>query len=102
MGTSVSLNIGRFSDADVDKALKELEQANPSDTKTRNAQFEIIQKRIAENMPYIPILTGGTTSEFHAAKFTGWPTLENMYAFPAVWASPDNAQVYKKLVPTGK
>ena len=102
VGTSVSLNIGRFSDADVDKALKELEQANPSDTTARNAQFEIIQKRIAENMPYIPILTGGTTSEFHAAKFTGWPTLESMYAFPAVWASPDNAQVYKKLVPTGK
>jgi len=53
-------------------------------------------------MPYIPILTGGTTSEFHAAKFTGWPTLDNMYAFPAVWASPDSSQIYKKLVPTGK
>lgn len=102
VGTSVSLNIGRFSDADVDKALKALEQSNPTDAKTRNAQYEIIQKKIVENMPYIPILTGGTTSEFHAAKFTGWPTLDNMYAFPAVWASPDSSQIYKKLVPTGK
>ena len=102
VGTSVSLNIGRFSDADVDKALNALEQSNPSDAQTRNGQYEIIQKKIVENMPYIPILTGGTTSEFHAAKFTGWPTLDNMYAFPAVWASPDSSQIYKKLVPTGK
>ena len=102
MGTSVSLNIGRFSDADVDKALNALEQSNPSDAQTRNGQYEIIQKKIVENMPYIHIMTGGTTSEFHAAKFTGWPTLDNMYAFPAVWASPDSSQIYKKLVPTGK
>jgi len=102
VGTAVSLNFGRFSDADVDKALKELERVNPSDTTTRNAQFAIIQKKIAENMAYIPVQTGGTTSEFHSAKFTGWPTLDSMYAFPAIWASPDNSQVFKKLVPTGK
>ena len=102
VGTSVSLNIGRFSDANVDAALTVLKATNPADTATRQAQFDIIQASIAENMPYIPIMTGGTTSEFHSAKFSGWPTLDDLYAFPAIWASPDNSQIFKTLVPTGK
>ena len=102
VGTAVALNFGRFSDTGVDKAVRELEKINPSDKTGRNAQFAIIQKSIVENMPYIPVQTGGTTSEFHSAKFTGWPTLKTMYAFPAVWAAPDNSEIYKKLVPTGK
>ncbi|MCI1016990.1 ABC transporter substrate-binding protein, partial [Herbaspirillum sp. C7C2] len=61
-----------------------------------------IQAEIVTSMPYIPVLTGGTTSEFHADKFTGWPTLDDLYAFPAIWASPDNAQIFKSLKPTGE
>jgi peptide/nickel transport system substrate-binding protein len=102
VGTAVSLNIGRFSDAKVDAALAVLKATNPEDTATRQAQFDVIQPIIVENMPYIPIMTGGTTSEFHSEKFSGWPTLDNLYAFPAVWSSPDNSQIYKTLVPTGK
>lgn len=102
VGTSVSLNIGRFSDPAVDAALAVLKATDPTDTEARQVQFDIIQASIVEDLPYIPIMTGGTTSEFHASKFTGWPTADDMYAFPAVWASPDNAQIYKTLVPTGK
>jgi peptide/nickel transport system substrate-binding protein len=47
-------------------------------------------------------MTGGTTSEFNAKKFTGWPSEKNLYAFPAVWQSPDNAQVFKTLTPVGE
>ena len=75
---------------------------DPADTAARQTQFDIIQASIVATMPYIPIMTGGTTSEFHADKFTGWPTLDDMYAFPAIWASPDNSQIFKTLVPTGK
>ncbi len=53
-------------------------------------------------MPYIPILTGGTTSEYNAKKFTGWPTEDDLYAFPAVWSKPDNAEIYLRLEPAGK
>jgi peptide/nickel transport system substrate-binding protein len=102
VGTAVSLNIGRFSDPEVDAALAVLKGTDPSDTAARQTQFDIIQASIVETMPYIPIMTGGTTSEFHADKFTGWPTLDDMYAFPAIWASPDNSQIFKTLVPTGK
>jgi peptide/nickel transport system substrate-binding protein len=102
VGTAVSLNIGRFSDPAVDAALAVLKATDPTDTATRQTQFDIIQASIVQAMPYIPIMTGGTTSEFHSSKFTGWPTLDEMYAFPAIWASPDNSQIFKALVPTGK
>jgi peptide/nickel transport system substrate-binding protein len=96
------LNVARFSDPEVDAALAALAKINPKDTAARQIQFDIIQKKIVENMPYIPIMTGGTTSEFNAKKFTGWPSENNLYAFPAVWQSPDNAQVFKTLTPVGK
>ena len=50
-------------------------------------------------MPYIPVLTGGTTSVCNAAKFSGWPSETDLYAFPAVWSSPDAAEIFKRLKP---
>ncbi|WP_406248974.1 ABC transporter substrate-binding protein [Microbacterium sp. M] len=102
VGETAPVNVSRFSDPAVDEALAVLKRTSPEDTAARQAQFDIIQAAIVEEMPYIPILTGGTTSEFNAAKFTGWPTLEDLYAFPAIWASPDNAQIFKALKPTGE
>ncbi|GAA4775905.1 ABC transporter substrate-binding protein [Microbacterium gilvum] len=102
VGEAAPVNVSRFSDPAVDEALAVLKATNPEDTATRQEQFDIIQAAIVEDMPYIPILTGGTTSEFNAEKFTGWPTEDDLYAFPAIWASPDNAQVFKALEPTGE
>lgn len=102
VGESAPVNVARFSDPAVDEALAVLKRTDPEDTAARQEQFDVIQQAIVEDMPYIPILTGGTTSEFNAEKFTGWPTEDDMYAFPAVWASPDNAEIFKALEPTGK
>jgi peptide/nickel transport system substrate-binding protein len=94
--------MSRFSDPTVDTALEILKATDLSDTATRQAQFDIIQQKIVEVMPYIPIMTGGTTSEYHADKFTGWPSEDDLYAFPAIWQAPDNAEIFKALKPTGK
>ena len=64
-------------------------------------QFDIIQQQIEADMPYIPVLVAGTTAVYNAKKFTGWPSLDNLYASPAVWSSPDNSQVLLGLTPTG-
>ncbi|MET3805561.1 peptide/nickel transport system substrate-binding protein [Nakamurella sp. UYEF19] len=98
--TAAGNNFARYSDPTVDAAVKTLAATAPTDAAARQTQFDIIQKAIVANMPYIPVMTGGTTSEYNAKKFTGWPTKEDLYAFPAIWASPDNAQIYKNLVPT--
>ncbi|MDI6943418.1 ABC transporter substrate-binding protein [Microbacterium barkeri] len=102
VGQAAPVNVARFSDPAVDEALAVLKRTNPDDTATRQEQFDVIQAAIVEDMPYIPILTGGTTSEYNVEKFSGWPTEDDLYAFPAVWASPDNAEVFKALEPTGK
>jgi peptide/nickel transport system substrate-binding protein len=102
VGEVAPQNVARFSDPEVDAALEVLKSTNPEDTAARQVQFDIIQEKIVAAMPYIPVLTGGTTSEFNVDKFTGWPTQDDLYAFPAVWASPDNAQIFKSLKPTGE
>lgn len=102
VGKAAPVNISRYSDKAVDDALAILKSTNPDDVDARQEQFDIIQKKIVEDMPYIPIMTGGTTSEFNVEKFTGWPTLDNLYAFPAVWQSPDNAEIFKALKPTAE
>lgn len=102
VGETAPVNMSRFSDPEVDAALEILKATDPADTEARQAQFDIIQQKIVEVMPYIPIMTGGTTSEYHADKFTGWPTADDLYAFPAIWQAPDNAEIFKALKPTDK
>jgi peptide/nickel transport system substrate-binding protein len=102
VGTPASTNLSRFADPEVDAALEVLASTPTDDTAARQAQFDVIQRKLVDVMPYIPIMTGGTTSEYNDAGFTGWPTMDDLYAFPAIWASPDNSQVYKSLKPAGE
>ena len=102
VGTTPGLNYGRFSDPAVDGAVNTLKGLNFTETAARQVQFNVIQKELVEKMPYIPVLTGGTTSVWNVAKFSGWPSEDNLYAFPAVWSRLDSAEVFKALTPTGK
>ncbi|MFI9010097.1 ABC transporter substrate-binding protein [Actinosynnema sp. NPDC053489] len=102
VGEVANPNFARFSNPDVDAALAALKGIDPEDDAARRPYFDTIQTEIEESIPYIPVLTGGTTSEFNAKKFTGWPTEEDLYAFPAVWARPEHSEIYLKLKPTGQ
>ncbi|MET4538528.1 peptide/nickel transport system substrate-binding protein [Arthrobacter bambusae] len=99
VGQSAGTNYSRYSNPTVDAALETVKNL-PFDNKAeRQQQFDIIQSAIVEDMPYIPVVTGGTTSIWNKAKFNGWPSEDNMYAFPAVWSRLDAAQVFKSLKP---
>lgn len=102
VGEVAPTNMVRFSSPVVDEALETLRGLAPEETEARQVQFDAIQAEIVEDMPYIPFMTGGTTSEFKSSKFTGWPEEGNFYAFPAIWASPDNAEIFKALRPVGE
>jgi peptide/nickel transport system substrate-binding protein len=102
VGETANPNFGRMKDAQVDAALAALKRINPEDTAARQPHFDVIQTRIEEVMPYIPVLTGGTTSEYNAKKFTGWPSKDDLYAFPAVWSRPAHSEIFMKLKPAGK
>jgi peptide/nickel transport system substrate-binding protein len=102
VGEKAGPNAGRFSDPEVDRALDALKLLDPADTAARRPHLEKIQTRVEEVMPYIPVLTQGTITTYHSAKFTGWPTDSDLYASPAVWANPDSAEVLVRLRPAGK
>lgn len=102
VGAKPGPNVSRFSDPQVDQALDALRRVNPADTAARQPYLETIQTRVEQAMPYIPVLTQGTINVYHDAKFTGWPTQSDLYAFPAIWAHPDNAEVFLRLKPAGK
>ncbi|WP_192772579.1 ABC transporter substrate-binding protein [Plantactinospora soyae] len=101
VGGKASTNWSRFSDPQVDRALAALTTLDPKNTAARQGHLDTVQTRVEESMAYIPVLTQGTVTEYHAAKFTGWPTGDAPYAMPAVWQSPDNAEVMKRLKPVG-
>ncbi len=100
VGKTANPNFARFKDPQVDTALATLKTINENDTAARQAQLDIIETHIEQSLPYIPVLTGGTTSEFNTAKFTGWPSESNLYAYPAIWSRPDDSQVFLHLKPT--
>ncbi|GAA3264106.1 ABC transporter substrate-binding protein [Nonomuraea helvata] len=102
VGKQAGTNVSRFTDPQVDAAIAALKKIDPKDTAARQPQFDTIQTRIEQAMPYIPLLTQGTISVYNATKFTGWPTKEDLYAFPAAWQSPDNSEIFRRLKPTGK
>ncbi|MFF5173781.1 ABC transporter substrate-binding protein [Micromonospora sp. NPDC000089] len=101
VGKGASQNYARFSDPKVDAALGRLRRLAPTDAAARQPQFDVIQQAVEENMPYIPVLTGGTIIEYNTKKFSGWPTADQPYAFAASWATPDSSQVLLSLTPAG-
>ncbi|KOV83869.1 ABC transporter substrate-binding protein [Nocardia sp. NRRL S-836] len=101
VGQAANPNFGRMKDPQVDSALAALKRIDPEDTAARQPHLDVIQQRVEEVMPYIPVLTGGTTSEYNAKKFTGWPTTDDLYAFPAVWSRPESSEILMKLKPAG-
>jgi peptide/nickel transport system substrate-binding protein len=100
VGQTATPNYARFSDPVVDQALAELKKTDRGDP-SRQPYYDTIQVELEKYMPYIPVLTGGIPSEYNAKAFTGWPSKEDLYAFPAVWKRPDASQVYLRLKPAG-
>ncbi|WP_112135677.1 ABC transporter substrate-binding protein [Glycomyces dulcitolivorans] len=101
VGESAGNNYARFDNADVDAALAALSSLPLDDVAARQPYFDTIQAAVWEDMPYVPIMTGGTTSVWNTAEFTGWPSDEDLYAFPAVWSAWDCAEILKHLEPQG-
>ena len=53
-------------------------------------------------MPYIPVLTQGTLTEFNTTQVHRLADRRQPVRDPAVWQAPDNAQVMKRLKPAAK
>lgn len=94
-----SNNQSRYSNPVVDAAIAAAAATN--DEAVRAEQYAVIQAEIVRDMPYIPLVIGSTLTEFNTSRATGWPTEDNLFAFPATWKSWDNGIVLKNLQPAG-
>lgn len=90
-------NVTRFSDPDVDAALDAASETD--DIEEKKKQYAIIQDKLATNLPAIPVMLSSGLTEYNTSKVTGWPTEENMYAYPLSWSAPDSAIVLKTVTP---
>lgn len=90
-------NITRFSDPDVDAALEAA--AATDDPEVKKEHYFVIQQRLVEVMPAIPLLIGSSLTEYNTSRATGWPTEGDLYAYPMSWSAPDNAIVLKTVTP---
>lgn len=91
--------IARYSNPAVDAAVKAASETNDGDT--RLAQYAIIQENIVADMPYIPLVINATQTFFNDKDFTGWPTEDDLYAFPPAWGSGSAGQILTKVQPAG-
>ncbi len=55
---------------------------------------------MANDIPMIPVIEGVDWYQYDTTSIGGWPTPDDPYALPAVWALPDNGVVLTHLYPT--
>lgn len=90
-------NITRFSDPEVDAALDAA--AATDDPEVKKEHYFLVQKRLVEVMPAIPLLIGSSLTEYNTSRAAGWPTADDLYAYPMAWSAPDNSIVLKTVTP---
>ncbi|MDR1266655.1 MAG: ABC transporter substrate-binding protein [Propionibacteriaceae bacterium] len=80
---AVTTNTMRYSNPAVDAAVAALAATNDPDESS--AQYKIIQDALVEDMPIIPIYVNSALCEYNLTHATGWPSQDDLYAFPLPW-----------------
>lgn len=98
VGTSLEpnqTNYARYSNPDVDAAVAAA--ASTNDENELKDAYAIVQENIVNDVPYISMFHGGSQTFFNQTDFTGWPTEDDLYAFPASWDGVSAAYILSKL-----
>ncbi|WP_016701342.1 ABC transporter substrate-binding protein [Actinoalloteichus spitiensis] len=99
LGEPASKNYARFRDDDVDEALTRI--AGTDDQDAHREAYATIQRRVAEELPYIPVLQTHGVAQFAGGRITGWPSEDDPYALPMPYSYPDIGVVAANLRPAG-
>lgn len=90
-------NFSRYANPEVDAAVKAAAATNDEDAK--KAAYATIQKNIVNDVPYIPLVINATQTFFNDTDYTGWPTEDDLYAFPPSWGSVSAGYILANLKP---
>lgn len=100
VGEQAPTSYARYSDPEVD-ALVDRARVEVDPERRRELYFDI-QRIISASMPYIPVLVVPTVTYYNTDDATGWPTEDDLYAFPAAWSIWNLGVVAANLQPAGE
>lgn len=89
-----STNYSRYNNADTDALFNKYASASATDQMSIIHQIETV---MAQDVPVIPVTEGVDWYQYDTTNIGGWPTQQDPYALPAVWALPDNGVVLTHL-----
>ncbi|WP_435298872.1 ABC transporter substrate-binding protein [Timonella sp. A28] len=88
-------NFSRYDNKVVNDAV--VEAASTNDEAKKKAAYATIQGEITRDLPYIPLVINATQTFYDQNEFAGWPTEDNLYAFPPSWGSVSAGVVLANL-----
>jgi peptide/nickel transport system substrate-binding protein len=98
LGANVgSTNYSRYKSASTDQLLNSFASSSAADQVSIIKQIEAV---MATDYPVIPVVEGVLWYQYDTTAIGGWPTPDDPYAQPPVWAYPDNGVVLTHLYPT--
>jgi len=98
-GNIGSTNYSRWNSSATDQLFDQF--ATASTTSDQMGIMDQIETTMANDVPFIPVTEGVTWYQYDTTSFGGWPTQQDPYALPAVWAYPDEGVVLTHLYPVG-
>ncbi|UJP11561.1 ABC transporter substrate-binding protein [Microbacterium sp. KUDC0406] len=90
-------NFSRYSNPVVDDAVQKAISTN--DEATKKELYGTIQTEIVRDLPYIPLVINATQTFYNSKEYTGWPTEDDLYAFPPSWGAVAAGYILQHLKP---
>ena len=90
-------NFSRYDNPTVDAAIQSAISTN--DEATKKELYATIQTAIVRDLPYIPLVINATQTFYNTKDYTGWPTEDDLYAFPPSWGAIAAGYVLTHLQP---
>lgn len=90
-------NFSRYDNPTVDAAIQSAISTN--DEATKKELYATIQTEIVRDLPYIPLVINATQTFYNTKDYTGWPTEDDLYAFPPSWGAIAAGYVLTQLKP---
>ncbi len=90
-------NFSRYDNPVVDEAVQAAISTN--DEATKQELYGTIQTEIVRDLPYIPLVINATQTFYNTKDFTGWPTEDDLYAFPPSWGAIAAGYILTQLQP---
>jgi peptide/nickel transport system substrate-binding protein len=90
-------NFSRYDNPVVDAAIQSA--VSTDDEAAKKELYATIQTEIVRDLPYIPLVVNATQTFYNTKDFTGWPTEDDLYAFPPSWGTIAAGYVLTQLQP---